>query len=179
LINTRITDGDNEIIICTHQGQACRFSEVNVRPMGRTATGVRGISLQKDDYVVSMIAVKSLEEQVIVVSEKGFGKRTKVDDFRKTSRGAKGVIAMKTTSRTGKLVALLTVKEDDEIIVMTTHGIIIRQAVKSIRVIGRNTQGVKLIKLDEGDSIADITIIPKEDEDGENLEQQFPGNLYN
>ena len=179
LINTSITDGDNEIIICTHQGQACRFSEVNVRSMGRTATGVRGISLQKDDYVVSMIAVKSLEEQVIVVSEKGFGKRTKVDDFRKTARGAKGVIAMKTTSRTGKLVALLTVKEDDEIIVMTTHGIIIRQGVKSIRVIGRNTQGVKLIKLDEGDSIADITIIPKEEEVGENLEQQFPANLYN
>lgn len=181
LVNTRITDGDDEIIICTHQGQACRFIETEVRVMGRTAAGVRGIKLQENDYVVSMIAVESPDEQVIVVSEKGFGKRTKVDDFRKTSRGAKGVIAMKTTNRTGKLVALLTVKEDDEIIVMTTHGIIIRQGVKNIRVIGRNTQGVKLIKLDEGDAIADVTVIPFSDDvnNGDNLDGTLPETLYN
>ena len=180
LVNTRITDGDNEIIICTHQGQACRFLETEVRAMGRTAAGVRGIRLQENDYVVSMIAVKSPGEQVIVVSEKGFGKRTQVDDFRKTSRGAKGVIAMKTTNKTGKLIALLTLKEDDEIIVMTSHGIIIRQGVKGIRVIGRNTQGVKLIRLDEGDLIADVTVIPANgDETNENLDGSLPDNLYN
>lgn len=180
LVNTRITDGDNEIIICTHQGQACRFLETEVRAMGRTAAGVRGIRLQENDYVVSMIAVKSPGEQVIVVSEKGFGKRTQVDDFRKTSRGAKGVIAMKTTNKTGKLIALLTLKEDDEIIVMTSHGIIIRQGVKGIRVIGRNTQGVKLIRLDEGDIIADVTVIPaNDDETNDNLDGSLPDNLYN
>lgn len=180
LVNTRITDGNDEIIICTHQGQACRFSETEVRAMGRTAAGVRGINLQENDYVVSMIAVKSPEEQVIVVSENGFGKRTKVDNFRKTSRGAKGVLAMKTTSKTGKVVTLLTVKEDDEIIVMTTKGIIIRQAVKNIRSIGRNTQGVKLIKLDEGDLIADITVITaSEVETNGNLDGTINEDLYN
>ncbi len=165
LITARLTDGKCEMIIGTRDGIACRFNEADVRPMGRTAAGVRGISLGKGDVVIGMIAIKEQDSQVIVVSENGYGKRTKYEDFRLTKRGAKGVISMNVTDKTGKVIGILSVMDTDDLVVMSQNGILIRQHVKDIRTIGRNTQGVKLIKLGEGDSIADITVVMHEDEE--------------
>lgn len=168
LVSVQITDGTCDVIIGTHNGLACRFRESEVRAMGRTATGVRGISLSDDDYVISMIVIKRADAQILVVSENGFGKRTRYEDFRLTKRGAKGVISMNVTEKTGKVVGLLPAVDSDDLVVMTTNGILIRQSVSNIRTIGRNTQGVKLIRLDEGDKIADITSVPRDDEEETN-----------
>jgi DNA gyrase subunit A len=165
LIQTQITNGTCDVIIGTHNGLACRFRESEVRPMGRTAAGVRGISLSKEDFVISLLVIKRPDTQVMVVSEKGFGKRTKYEDFRLTKRGAKGVISMNVTEKTGKVVGLLTANDTEDLVVMTVNGILIRQSLSSIRIIGRNTQGVKLIRLDEGDLIADITTVTRDDEE--------------
>lgn len=165
LVAARITNGDNEIIIGTRLGFACRFKEGEVRSMGRTAAGVRGIRLSPMDIVVSMVAVNSPEQQILIVGENGYGKRTKVDEFRMTSRGSKGVISMKTTTKTGKVVGLITVMETDELVVMTQNAVIIRQSVKDISLLGRNTQGVRLIRLDQNDRIADITAVSREEEE--------------
>ncbi|OGU60834.1 MAG: DNA gyrase subunit A [Ignavibacteria bacterium GWF2_33_9] len=163
LVAARITNGENEILIASRKGQACHFKESDVRPMGRTAAGVRGIRLAPDDYVVSMVAVNDPMEQILVVADKGYGKRTHVNQFRMTNRGSKGVISMKTTNKTGNVINILTVRETDEIVVMTQNAVIIRQAVNRISLLSRNTQGVRLIRLDTGDSIADLTVIPREE----------------
>lgn len=164
LITARLTNGTCEMIIGSKSGLACRFNERDVRPMGRTAAGVRGINLGKGDIVIGMIAIRDLESQVIIVSENGYGKRTKYEDFRLTKRGAKGVISMNVTEKTGKVIGILSVTDADDLVVMSQNGILIRQHVKDIRVIGRNTQGVRLIKLGESDSIADITVVMHEDD---------------
>jgi DNA gyrase subunit A len=163
LISARISDGTCDIILGTRNGIACRFRESDVRPMGRTAAGVRGISLEEDDYVISQIVIKRPDSQVLIVGENGYGKRTRYEDFRLTRRGAKGVISMNITEKTGKVVGMLSVVDVDDLVVMTVNGILIRQSIRDIRVIGRNTQGVKLIRLDEGDAIADITIVTHEE----------------
>lgn len=173
LISARITDGTCDVILGTRNGLGCRFRESDVRSMGRTAVGVRGVNLSKDDHVVSMIVIKRPDSQIIVVSEKGFGKRTRYEDFRLTKRGAKGVIAMNVTPKTGKVVRMLSVVDTEDLVVMTEKGILIRQPVKAIRTIGRNTQGVKLIRLGTDDTIADITIVSREnDTQTDNIEQQ-------
>jgi DNA gyrase subunit A len=171
LITARLTNGSCEMIIGTKNGIACRFNEVDVRPMGRAAAGVRGISLGKGDVVIGMIAIRDLESQVIVVSDNGYGKRTKYEDFRLTRRGAKGVISMNVTEKTGKVIGILSVTDADDLVVMSQNGILIRQHVKDIRVIGRNTQGVRLIKLGDNDSIADITVVMHEEEDLNGIEE--------
>ncbi len=150
LLSARLTDGTNDIIIGTHEGMACRFRESDVRSMGRNATGVRGIDLQDDDYVVSMVAIKRSDSQVLVIGANGYGKRTRYEDFRLTRRGAKGVYSMNVTDKTGKVVSIIEVTDSDDLVVMTQGGILIRQPASEIRVIGRNTQGVRLIRLDEG-----------------------------
>ena len=165
LIAVRLTDGDCNILIGSKKGLACRFNETDVRSMGRTAAGVRGILLDKKDRVVSMVATKRIDSQVVVVGINGYGKRTSVDDFRLTRRGAKGVISMNITPKTGDVVSILEVNDTDDLVVMTVGGVLIRQPVKDIRVIGRNTQGVRLIRLDDKDSIADITCVPHEEDD--------------
>lgn len=168
LVSARVTNGSCEILIGTRDGIACHFSEKDVRAMGRTATGVRGISLQGDDIVVSACAFLTPNAQVVVIGDRGFGKRAEVRDFRLTKRGAKGVICMNITEKTGTLAGILEITDSDDLVVMTNNGVLIRQPVKDIRVIGRNTQGTRLIKLDSGDSIADITNVPRdEDEDDE------------
>jgi DNA gyrase subunit A len=168
LIGVRITDGTCDVLIGTKFGMACRFRESDVRAMGRTAAGVRGIDLQDGDEVVSMVAVKRADAHLVIVGEKGYGKRTSMDDFRLTKRGAKGVISMNLTEKTGNVVAIMEVNDTDDLVVMSTGGIVIRQALKDIRVIGRNTQGVRLIRLDEGDAIVDIAVVTRdEDEDAE------------
>lgn len=166
LLSARLTDGTCDIIVGTREGSACRFRESDVRAMGRTATGVKGITLQGKDEVVSMIAIKRPDTQIVIIGENGYGKRTKFEDFRLTRRGAKGVISMNVTSKTGQVVSLTDITDSDDLVVMTQKGILIRQPADSIRVIGRNTQGVRLIRLDEGDTIADITVVPRDDEEG-------------
>ena len=165
LIAARITDGSNDIIIGSNAGLACRFRESDVRAMGRTAAGVIGMQLGDSDKIISMVAIKRPDSQVIVVGENGYGKRTNYEEFRLTKRGAKGVISMNITEKTGEVVSIMEVQDSDDLVVMTTGGILIRQPVKDVRIIGRNTQGVRLIRLEEGDQIADITTVPHEDEE--------------
>ena len=170
LIGARLTDGTMEILIGASNGLAVRFPESDVRPMGRAAAGVKGITLTDDHHVISLTAVRHSDAQVLVVGSRGVGKRTVVDEFRMTKRGAKGVIAMNITEKTGPICALLEVSDAEDLVVITTNGILIRQPVKDIRQLGRNTQGVKLIRLEEGDQIADITTVTRDDDEGEATE---------
>jgi DNA gyrase subunit A len=155
LVEAKITDGKSDLLIATRMGQAIRFSETDVRDMGRNATGVKGISLSDDDYVIGMIICRA-NSNVLVVSEHGYGKRSEVSDYRHTRRGGKGVITMNITPKTGPVIGLKEVSDQDDLVIISTKGQVIRQHVRSIRVMGRNTQGVRLINLQEGDSIADI-----------------------
>ena len=166
LVAARLTDGTNDILIGTHFGFAVRFREEDVRDMGRTATGVKGVNLTKGDYVIEMIAVKRADATVLVASENGYGKRSRVDDFRLTRRGGKGVIAMNVTDKTGKVIALKEVVDGDDLMLMTVGGMAIRQHVSDIRVMGRNTQGVRLIRLKESDKLTGVAVVPV-DEDAE------------
>ncbi|MGQ9820044.1 MAG: DNA gyrase subunit A [Candidatus Kapaibacteriales bacterium] len=173
LVVVRMTDGNAELLVGTHFGLACRFPESEVRPMGRLAIGVKAISLEDGDFVVSMVASNEPEiSQVLIVGENGYGKRTLWRDFRLTHRGAKGVISMKITQKTGKVVGIVKVKENDDLIVVTSRGLIIRQPVNNISIVGRNTQGVKLIRLELGDVISDITVIPSENDNSANFERE-------
>jgi len=165
LIEAKLSEGKNEIIIGTRDGMACRFNEKDVRNMGRTATGVRGIRLRKGDVVIGMIVIRNATT-LMVVTEKGFGKRSEIEDYRLSRRGGKGVITVKTSDRNGKLIAIKEVNDSDELVIITTGGMVIRQAVKELRVMGRNTQGVRLIRLNEGDDIADIARVIPEEENG-------------
>jgi DNA gyrase subunit A len=164
LIGVKMTDGNNDIVIGTRFGFAIRFNEKDVRDMGRTATGVRGVTLSKGDYVVGLIVIKR-NDNILVVTENGYGKRSDINDYRITRRGGKGVITVKTTDKTGKLIAMMDVVDGDELVIISAHGMVIRQSVRDIRVMGRNTQGVRVIRLNEGDKIADIAKVVPEDED--------------
>ncbi len=165
LIGARLTDGKMEILIGASNGLAVRFPESDVRSMGRTAAGVKGISLVEGNHVISLTAVRRSDAQIVVVGSRGVGKRTVVDEFRMTKRGAKGVIAMNQTEKTGPICAILEVHDTEDLVVITTNGILIRQPVKDIRQLGRNTQGVRLIRLEEGDQIADITTVTREEDE--------------
>ena len=165
LTDVRLTDGTQEIIIGTKEGMACRFNEKDVRFMGRTAAGVRGITLEKGDFVIGMISPKRSGTTVLVVSEQGYGKRSEVSDYRLTRRGGKGVITMKATEKTGKLVAIKEVVDNDDLIAVTKDGLVIRQHVKDIRVMGRNTQGVRVVRLNEGDHLAAVANVPSEEDE--------------
>ncbi len=165
LIEVKMTDGNNDIVLGTRNGFAVRFSEKDVRNMGRVATGVRGVRLGKGDIVVGMLVIKHQGTSILVVTNNGYGKRSDIKDYRITRRGGKGVITVKTTAKVGKLIALMEVVDKDELVIITTKGMVIRQAVKNLRVMGRNTQGVKVINLKDRDSIADIAKVVSEDED--------------
>jgi DNA gyrase subunit A len=157
LVEARLTSGTSEIIIASQEGKAIRFNEASVRPMGRTATGVRAIRLAEGDTVLGMIAIENPQTtNVLVVTENGMGKRSDVEDYRITNRGGKGVMAMNVTEKTGKLVAIKEVDDTNDIMIMTKAGITIRLSVKDLRVLGRVTQGVRLINIDDKDSIASI-----------------------
>jgi DNA gyrase subunit A len=161
LIDAKLTDGNQEIVLGTHFGKAIRFHESDVRDMGRQATGVAGIALAKNDYVVGMVAVRK-ESTVLVVTEKGYGKRTPIKEYRITRRGGKGIVTVNTTERVGKMVAIKEVVKDDDVMIITTKGNVIRQAVKQIRESGRATQGIRLIRLTANDQIADVARIVKD-----------------
>ncbi|MDA0744886.1 MAG: DNA gyrase subunit A [bacterium] len=155
LIEAAVTDGSQEIVLATRNGQAIRFKETDVRNMGRSAQGVKGVRLGKDDEVVGMVVVRE-DSSLLTVCSGGYGKRTLVDDYRLTRRGGKGVINIKTSERNGDVVAVKGVVDDDELMIISFQGILIRQSIKNISMIGRNTQGVRLINLDEGDRVIDV-----------------------
>ncbi|HVG43625.1 MAG TPA: DNA gyrase C-terminal beta-propeller domain-containing protein, partial [Longimicrobium sp.] len=163
LIDVQLSDGTCQVVLATHEGMAIRFPEQHVREMGRATTGVRGISLEEGDFVVGMVVVKEAAH-LLVVTEQGLGKRSLVESYRLQRRGGKGVINVKMTDRTGHVVAIKDVHGKDELVLITRQGIINRQPVDSIRVIGRNTQGVKLINLGPGDSVMDVARVVNEDE---------------
>jgi DNA gyrase subunit A len=165
LLDVALTNGDNYIVIAAKKGKAVRFHESDARPMGRTATGVRGIRLNEDDRAIGMLCISREDTQLLVVTENGYGKRSDVDEYRITSRGAKGVKAMNVTEKTGGLVAIKEVTDEDDLMIITVNGIAIRMAIGDLRVMGRATQGVRLIRLNGKDNIASVTRIAKEEEE--------------
>jgi DNA gyrase subunit A len=168
LLDVALTNGDNNIVIAAKNGKVVRFHESGTRPMGRTATGVRGINLEEGDKVIGMVCVSRADTQLLVVSEKGYGKRSDIDDYRITSRGAKGVKTLNITDKTGTLVAIKEVTDEDDLMIITKNGIAIRIKVADLRVMGRNTQGVRLIRLNETAGIASVTRIIREEEEETN-----------
>lgn len=170
LLEAILTDGKSEVLIASRNGRCVRFDESDARPLGRTATGVRGINLDEDDYVIGMVCYEPEAEDasahtLLVIGEKGLGKRTDFEEYRKTSRGSKGVRTMNITDKTGKLVALKNVTEENDLLIITQSALIIRMAVSDIKLAGRNTQGVKLINIRDNDSIASVSVVSKSDEE--------------
>lgn len=186
LLDVALTNGDNQIIIASQEGKAVRFHESRVRPMGRTAAGVKGIELGEEgttNKAIGMLCVSGADKQLLVVSENGYGKRSPIDDYRVTNRGAKGVTTLNITDKVGNLVAIREVGENDDLMIINKSGIAIRMSVSEIRVAGRNTQGVRLIKLSDSDEISSVTRIENEEavvgeivagEEGSPLEGETP-----
>jgi DNA gyrase subunit A len=173
LIEARVSTGDNDILLGTRNGKSIRFSEEQIRPSGRKTMGVKGITLNsEDDRLVGMLLIKREGTTVLVATEKGFGKRTEISQYRAQKRGGKGVLTMKTTEKVGKMVTIKEVVDKDDLMIITNQGVLIRQPVAQIRAIGRATQGVKLIKLGEGTLVSSITRIMTEEEGGEEKTQE-------
>jgi DNA gyrase subunit A len=168
LLEAKLTNGNHEIMLANRSGRAIRFHEKTVRPMGRNASGVRGITLKGEaDEVIGMVTVENESEDILVVSEKGYGKRSRIGDYRLTNRGGKGVKTINITGKTGDLIALKGVIDSDDIMIINKSGITIRMAVSNMRIMGRATQGVKLINLRENDSIAAVAYVEANEEDEE------------
>jgi len=172
LLEAKLTNGDSYIMLAVKSGKAIRFEESKTRPMGRNASGVRGIKLANDkDEVIGMVVVEDENSNVLVVSENGYGKRSNVKDYRVTNRGGKGVKTINVTEKTGNLVAIKNVSDTDDLMIINKSGLTIRMAVSDLRVMGRATQGVKLINIKEDDSIAAVARVLNDDEiDGNNNE---------
>jgi DNA gyrase subunit A len=171
LLEAHLTDGDTEVVLAATNGRAIRFHETDVRAMGRNTRGVRGMNLGNSDEVVGMVAMRREAASVLTVSERGYGKRSPLEDYRTQTRGGKGILTMKTTSKTGKLVAIKSVVDGDDLMIVTQNGITIRMRVADIREMGRNTQGVRVINLKDGDRIADVTRLVLENGDLAALEE--------
>ena len=166
LLEAKLTNGENDIMIAVKSGRAIRFQEEKVRPMGRTASGVRGIWMEESDEVIGMVCVEPNNANILVVSENGFGKRSAIEDYRITNRGGKGVKTINMTEKTGGLIALIDVTDEDNLMIINRSGITIRLDVNTLRVMGRNTQGVKLINLRNEDSIAAVAKVSASKEEG-------------
>ena len=166
LMEAKLTNGEDEVVMALKSGRAIRFNEKTVRPMGRNAAGVRGIKIpDADDEVVGMICIpKDKKMEILVVSENGYGKRSDINDYRVTNRGGKGVKTINITEKTGALIAIKEVTDNDDLMIINKSGIIIRMAVSNLRIMGRATQGVRLIKINEGDAIAAVTKVDVEEE---------------
>ena len=179
LLGARLTSGDSEVMIATKNGKCIRFPEEKARAVGRGSIGVRGISLEDNDEVIGMIVVNDVHnETVLVVSEKGYGKRTAVEDYRVTNRGGKGVITLNITEKTGNLIAIQNVTDEDGLMIINKSGVAIRMGMDEMRVMGRNTQGVKVINLKNNDSIAAIAKVEMDkdvEEEDENTQEPLPG----
>jgi DNA gyrase subunit A len=172
LNDTKLTDGTQDVIIGTQGGMAIRFHENEIRPMGRSASGVRGIRLGKNDKVVGVVTLRRKGTAILVATAKGFGKRSEAEEYRISHRGGKGIKTVKISDKTGRMVVIKEVVDTDDIVIVTTNGMVIRQNAAAIRVAGRNTQGVRLIRLQDGDSIADIAAVVAEDEEEKELERK-------
>ncbi len=171
LLEAKLTTGNSQVMLALKSGKAIRFEEAKTRPMGRGASGVRGIRLQHDkDEVIGMIAVDDMESNILVVSENGYGKRSSLDAYRVTNRGGKGVKTISVTEKTGNLVSIKNVTDEDDLMIINKSGIAIRMAVKDLRVMGRATQGVKLINLKGKDSIAAVAKVMHEEDEDEDIE---------
>jgi DNA gyrase subunit A len=168
LIDVHLTDGKQDVVIGTAGGMAVRFPEQEVRSMGRAAGGVRAMRLNKNDRVVGAVVLRRTDTTILVATEKGFGKRSETEEYRISHRGGKGIFTVKTTDKTGRMVAIKEMKEGDDVVIVTDRGVVIRQHASDIRVAGRNTQGVHLIKLDTGDAVSDVAAVPA-DEDEESI----------
>jgi DNA gyrase subunit A len=180
LIEARVSTGDNDILLGTRNGKSIRFSEEQIRPSGRKTMGVKGITLSsEDDRLVGMLLIKREGTTVLVATEKGFGKRTEISQYRAQKRGGKGVLTMKTTEKVGKMVTIKEVVDKDDLMIITNQGVLIRQPVAQIRAIGRATQGVKLIKLGEGTLVSSITRIMTEEEGGDDSSPEEGDNENN
>ena len=178
LLEAKLTNGNSQIMLAVKSGKAIRFEEGKTRPMGRNASGVRGIRLKDNkDEVVGMISVNDMDANILVVSENGFGKRSSLEDYRLTNRGGKGVKTISITEKTGKLVTLKSVSDSDDLMIINKSGIAIRMQVEDLRVMGRATQGVKVISLKDGDSIAAVAKVMKDDDDIEDINDiEFTGD---
>jgi DNA gyrase subunit A len=166
LLQARIADKESAIMFITQNGKSINFKSSDIREMGRGATGVKGISLATNDKAIAMVVAK-VEDKLLTISANGYGKRTNISEFRIQNRGGSGIFASKVTKKTGKLISALELAEDEDIIIITEKGIIIRQSTANISVIGRNTQGVKLIRLDTDDVVSDVAkIVVSEEDDG-------------
>ncbi|NNK88637.1 MAG: DNA gyrase subunit A [Flavobacteriaceae bacterium] len=175
LLEAKLTSGDSQVMLAVKSGKAIRFEESKTRPMGRSASGVRGIKLaDENDEVVGMVSVNDMESDILVVSENGYGKRSSLEDYRITNRGGKGVKTISITEKTGKLVSIKNVSDEDDLMIINKSGIAIRMAVKDLRVMGRATQGVRLINLKNGDSIAAVAKVMHDEDEVADLEN--PGN---
>ena len=173
LFEARMTNGNHHIMMAVRSGKAVRFEDSSVRPIGRTASGVRGITLGHDkDEVVGMVCVENENEDILVVSENGYGKRSKIGDYRLTHRGGKGVKTINVTEKTGQVISIKSVDDTTDLMIITQSGLTIRMSISALRILGRTAQGVRLINLKEGDQIASITIVPTADDDGEISEIQ-------
>tara|TARA_B110000003_G_scaffold56929_1_gene57014 strand:+ start:7332 stop:9848 length:2517 start_codon:yes stop_codon:yes gene_type:complete len=180
LLEAKLTDGNSQVMLALKSGKAIRFEEAKTRPMGRNASGVRGIRLQHEkDEVIGMVAVNDMESNILVVSSNGYGKRSRLDDYRITNRGGKGVKTISITEKTGDLVAIKNVDDTNGLMIINKSGIAIRMAVKNLRVMGRATQGVKLINLKQGDSIAAVAKVVHEDEDDQGVNEVDQENMDN
>lgn len=174
LIRVHLTDGTKDVILSTHDGYAIRFNESEVRHTGRTTRGVKGITLRKGDYIIGFSIVKE-GSQLLAVTENGYGKKTALDEYRKQSRGGKGIFTYKITDKTGKLAGMRAVTDEDDIILITSEGVIIRMHTEDISTYSRQTQGVKLMRLDDSVSVASIARAPRDDEEEENAEEPATG----
>jgi DNA gyrase subunit A len=166
LIDVQVTDGSNDVVLATRHGMSIRFHEKDVREMGRAATGVKGIELDKKDRVIDLVVVRR-QSTLLTVTEKGMGKRSELDEYRVQHRGGRGIITLQHTDKTGDMVALKEVLSDDELMMITKKGIMIRVPVEGIRVSGRNTQGVRIMNLTPGDLVVDVARVVKEDDGDE------------
>ncbi len=170
LRDVKLTDGTHELVIGTHEGIAIRFPESEVRAMGRSASGVRAIKLEKGDKVIGAVSLKRTKTTILVATENGFGKRSDLGDYRVSHRGGKGIATLKANEKTGKMIAIKEVQDTDDIVVVSSSGMVIRQRAEDIRVSGRNTSGVRLIRLGEKDAVTAIAIVTSEDEEEKQLE---------
>ena len=178
LLEAKLTNGSSQIMLAVKSGKAIRFEENKTRPMGRNASGVRGIRLKdKSDEVIGMVSVKDMDENILVVSENGYGKRSSLEDYRLTNRGGKGVKTISITEKTGKLVTIKSVSDNDDLMIINKSGIAIRMRVEDLRVMGRATQGVKAISIKEGDGIAAVAKVMKDEEGIEDINDiEFEGD---
>ena len=180
LLEAKLTTGDSQVMLALKSGKAIRFEEEKTRPMGRTASGVRGITLQhENDEVIGMVSVNDFESDILVVSEKGYGKRSSLEDYRITNRGGKGVKTLNISEKTGNLVAIKNVDDNNDLMIINKSGIVIRMSVEDLRVMGRATQGVRLINIKDDDSIAAVAKVVNEEGDNDTDETENGTEIEN